>query len=167
MVGRRLPNNNNVDDFLYECASKFITCDDWHIKWVRINDKFEVYADKKVNLPAKNLDFLPTSAELLLEVNADDQIVKGVVPYAQMNYCEFKKSERQRYEATLARGQWDRAESQKFLFYPEHNFLAVNFNKKAMCFYVKEALVKPLTDVLNTQIVKELPPNVSYLRNTV
>lgn len=167
MVGRRLPKKNNVEDFLYECARRFMACDDWHIKWAKIDGSFEVYADTRLNLPAKNLDFLPTSAEVLLEVNTEDYSGKAPFDYSQMMYHEFKKSERQRYEAMLARGQWDRAESQKFLFNPEFNLLAVNFTDRAMCFYVKEAFIKPLKDVLNTQIVRELPPNVSYIRHNV
>lgn len=167
MVRRSLPKNKNVDDFLYKCARRFMSCDDWHIKWVRINGSFEVYADTRLNLPAKNLDFLPAFSEVLLEVNTDHYSGKGQTDFSELSYHDFKKIHLEQYEAMLARGQWSRNQSQKFWFNVEHRLLAVNFNDRAVCFYVEEGLMKTLSNILNTETARDLPQNVSYFRHNV
>ena len=167
MTRRSLPKNRDGENFLYECAKRFMSCDDWHVKWVSINGSFEVYADTRLNLPAKNLDFLPRCSEVLLEMNTENYLEKGPTDLCELNYHDLKKMHLEQYEAMLARGQWSRNQSQKFWFNVEHRLLAVNFNDRAVCFCVEERLMKPLSNILNTETARDLPQNVSYIRHSV
>ena len=167
MTRRSLPNERRVEEFLYKCGRKFLECRDWPILWVTIDGKFEIYGDTSLGLPTKNIDFLPKKAEVLLYVNVDDYLDALAKEYEGQTYSDFKNMQLQRHEALLARGQWSRYRSQKFLLDDQAGILAVNFNSYAACFVVDEDLLASLKIRLDAEMLTNLPPNVSYLRHNV
>ena len=159
--------NFRVQDFLYECGRKFLECRDWHILWVTIDGKFEIYGNTDLGMPIRNIDFMPQKAEVILHLNVDDYADELAKQYQGQTYTDFKNQQIKRHDALSARGQWARHESQKFLLDHQAGVLAVNFNGYAVCFAVSEDLIDPLKIRLNAEMLTNLPPNVSYLRHNV
>tara|TARA_B100000575_G_C23129552_1_gene654962 strand:+ start:16 stop:519 length:504 start_codon:yes stop_codon:yes gene_type:complete len=167
MERRRLRNERRVEEFLYECGRRFLDCRDWPILWVTIDGKFEIYGETSLGLPAKNIDFLPKKAEVVLHINVGDYFDAFVEEYAGQTYSDFKNKHLKRYEAILAQGQWSRDKSQKFLLNDKRNVLAVNYDGYCVCFPVEESLITSLKMRLDAEMLTTLPQNVSYIRHNV